>query len=373
MQSILGLSGRVLHKHFLLLLLGAYAGATFWPEVGQAARHFSLGNFVVARQAVSLTLPMMLLAGLLFNAGLGSAASEMTRVVRKPKVLLIGLAVNLAVPLLFIFLALPFFRLWHDRDDIQNLLLGLAIVAAMPIAGSSIAWSQKASGNVELSMGLVVFSTLLCPLTTPLTLVIFGALAKGKYAQALVQMSGQGIGAFMLISVVVPSFAGLLVKHLCGSSRIARIKSGLIVINGVALLFLCYVNASAVLPQMLAAPNWSFLAMIFVIVSAMCLAGFMAGWLVARFLDVDRSRQRSLVFGLGMNNNGTGMVLANTALATLPSALLPVLAYNLVQHLVAGGVDRLVVTRRAKRRRFPDIRILIDSDLIAMPPLEASA
>jgi bile acid:Na+ symporter, BASS family len=108
-------------------------------------------------------------------------------------------------------------------------------------------------------------------------------------------------------------------------------------------------------------------------VSAMCLTGFMAGALVARFLDLDRSRQRSLVFGLGMNNNGTGMVLANTALSTLPSALLPVLAYNLVQHLLAGGVDRLVVTRRAKRRRFPDIRILIDSDLISLPPLEASA
>jgi len=45
------------------------------------------------------------------------------------------------------------------------------------------------------------------------------------------------------------------------------------------------------------------------------------------------------MFGLGMNNNGTGLVLASLALADHPRVLLPILFYNLVQHLVAGGVD----------------------------------
>ena len=64
------------------------------------------------------------------------------------------------------------------------------------------------------------------------------------------------------------------------------------------------------------------------------------------------------MFGLGMNNNGTGMVLASAALSTLPCALLPVLAYNLVQHLMAGGADRIVRTRRVKRRRLPDLPMI---------------
>ncbi len=45
------------------------------------------------------------------------------------------------------------------------------------------------------------------------------------------------------------------------------------------------------------------------------------------------------MFGLGMNNNGTGLVLASMALANYPRVLLPIIFYNLVQHLIAGVVD----------------------------------
>ena len=47
------------------------------------------------------------------------------------------------------------------------------------------------------------------------------------------------------------------------------------------------------------------------------------------------------MFGLGMNNNGTGLVLASMALADHPRVMLPIIFYNLVQHLVAGVVDQL--------------------------------
>lgn len=42
-----------------------------------------------------------------------------------------------------------------------------------------------------------------------------------------------------------------------------------------------------------------------------------------------------------MNNNGTGLVLAAAALPHLPGVLLPVIFYNLAQHVVAGIADRL--------------------------------
>ena len=51
------------------------------------------------------------------------------------------------------------------------------------------------------------------------------------------------------------------------------------------------------------------------------------------------------MFGLGMNNNGTGLVLASMALADHPQVLLPIIFYNLVQHLVAGMVDYLLCDR----------------------------
>ena len=48
------------------------------------------------------------------------------------------------------------------------------------------------------------------------------------------------------------------------------------------------------------------------------------------------------MFGLGMNNNGTGLVLASMALADHPRVMLPIIFYNLVQHLAAGVVDQLL-------------------------------
>ena len=46
------------------------------------------------------------------------------------------------------------------------------------------------------------------------------------------------------------------------------------------------------------------------------------------------------MFGLGMTNNGTGLVLATTALAHVPDVMLLVIFYNLVQHIVAAGFQR---------------------------------
>lgn len=59
-----------------------------------------------------------------------------------------------------------------------------------------------------------------------------------------------------------------------------------------------------------------------------------------RFIDqeVDQAERVSLMYGLGMNNNGTGLVLASLVLGSFPQVMVPIIFYNLVQHLVAGTV-----------------------------------
>jgi predicted Na+-dependent transporter len=57
---------------------------------------------------------------------------------------------------------------------VQNILVGLALVASMPVAGSSTAWSQNTDGDMALSLGLVLLTTLLSPLTTPAALHAVG-------------------------------------------------------------------------------------------------------------------------------------------------------------------------------------------------------
>jgi BASS family bile acid:Na+ symporter len=229
---------------------------------------------------------------------------------------------------------------------VQNILVGLALVASMPIAGSSSAWAQNANGDLALSLGLVVLSTVLSPVTTPLALDAVGWMASGEYAAGLHRLASSGAGTFLTLFVLLPSLAGIGLRAAIGPRPLARAKPTLKLLNAANLLALTYSNACVALPQVAAEPDWDFLGVMLAIVLGLCILGFASGWALARLLREDEARRTSLVFGLGMSNNGTGLVLASTALAQFPSVMLPVIFYNLVQHIVAAVADRLTSHRR---------------------------
>ena len=328
-----------LHRHLLWFLLASCAAAAFWPAPGLWLRDLSLGEYDLLQEDTRVTLPMALLALLLLNAGLGVQTAQLRNLLRRPLPLVAGLLANLLIPLAYLFAVTQGMRLWHNPDEVQDILVGLALVAAMPIAGSSTAWSQNSNGNLALSLGLVLFSTLLSPLTTPAALHAVGLIAQGDRAAELHALAGYGTGAFLLLCVLAPSLLGILVHALAGGSRVAAARPHLKLVNSVNLLLLSYANAAVSLPQTVADPDWDFLAVTLALVVALCALAFASGWAVARLLGVDFGRRVALMFGLGMNNNGTGLVLASMSLAAHPAVLLPIIFYNLSQHLVAGGVD----------------------------------
>jgi BASS family bile acid:Na+ symporter len=330
-----------LHGRLLWFLVGSYALAALLPAPGLWLKQVSLPHFDLLPGGSWLTLPAALLALLLFNAGLGIDATQVGRVVRGPWILLVGLVANLTVPLVFLLGVTPLLRLWHDTEEAQAVLAGMALVAAMPVAGSSTAWSQNGRGNLALSLGLVLFSTLLSPLTTPVALRSVGWLTTGPYAAGLRHLAAHGSGSFLAACVLAPSLLGVSVRQIVGGDRVTRVKPWLTLLNCVALLLLNYANAAVSLPEVIAAPDWDFLALILAVVVGMCILAFAAGWWVARALRAGRSQQTALMFGLGMNNNGTGLVLAASALDHLPTVMLPILCYNLVQHLIAGVAQAL--------------------------------
>jgi bile acid:Na+ symporter, BASS family len=183
---------RFLHRRFLWLVLGAYAVAAVWPAAGLGFREISLGQFTIYEAEIRLTLPVLLLALLLWNAGLGVQGGDIRHILRNPQALMSGLVVNLVLPLAFIFVVGQLMRLWHNPDETQNILVGLALIAAMPIAGSSTAWSQKTNGNMVLTLGLVLVSTLLSPLTTPVALHSVGFMTTGDYSEDLHELATAG-------------------------------------------------------------------------------------------------------------------------------------------------------------------------------------
>jgi BASS family bile acid:Na+ symporter len=325
----------VLHHHFLGLVVTAYVLAAAWPAAGLALKGCHL-----RAHGCALPLPGLLLALLLFNAGLAVGARDLLAVARRPGLVVAGLLANLTLPLGFVAAAAVAVRAWHDPAEADCLVFGLAVVAAMPVAGSSAAWSQNAEGNPALSLGLVVGSTLLSPLTTPLSFAAVGHVA--GTGEAVAAMARHPAGDFLAAFVVLPTAAGVAARAFVGAGWVGRRKPALKSCGSVAVLVLCYVNASASLPQVARDPDWDFLALVVGAAVALCAAAFAAGRLVARCLGAGRAEAAALMYGLGMSNNGTGLVLA-ASVGAPAEALLPVLVYNLVQHLVAGAVSRTAV------------------------------
>jgi bile acid:Na+ symporter, BASS family len=331
-----------LNRHFLWFLIGTYALAAVWPAAGLWVKDVSLGELALGGEKVRVTLPMAMLALLLVNAGLGVRPARLGELPRRSLVLFAGLAANLTIPIAFAFGLTNLLRFWHDLDEAQNLLVGLALVASMPVAGSSTAWSQNTNGDMALSLGLVLLSTLLSPLTTPAALHAVGLMASGDYAAQLHRLAAQGTGGFLAVCVVVPSLLGLLGRAAVGGARAEAAKPGLKLVNSVTLLVLNYSNGAVSLPEAVADPDWDFLGMTLAAALGLCVAAFAAGWGLGRLLGAGAGQRAALTFGLGMNNNGAGLVLASVALGAYPRVMLPLLFYNLVQHVVAGAAAALL-------------------------------
>ena len=338
----LATASHFVHRHFLWLLLGSYALAAVSPALGGQLRAASVGHLAVRGESVELTLPAVLLASLLFSAGLAVRGDHLRRVLRRPALLTLALAANAAVPVALVLAAGQVLQLWHNPDEAETVVIGLALVAAMPVAGSSAGWAQRADADLALSLGLVLLSTLLSPLTTPAALRAVCLCAPGDLTAELGQLTGARTTSFLGLFVLLPSLLGVLTGRLAGDARSARAKPGLKLATSTALLVLCYANASACLPRAVADPDWDLLAVTLAAVVGSCAGLFASGWAVARLLGAGPAQQASLMFGLGMSNNGTGQVLASVALAAQPAVLLPVIIYNLVQHLMAAFADSLL-------------------------------
>jgi BASS family bile acid:Na+ symporter len=349
MTEDLGLLARLhhlVHRRFIWCLLGSYVLAAAFPGPGAWLRNQSLGRIVVCGWRTEVSLPMAMLAFLLLNAGLSMRTGQLWSLARSPLALAAGVLGNLLVPIAFVLAISQVLRPWSDPDEAQDVLVGLALVVSMPVAGSSAAWSQKADGDLALSLGLVLATTLLSPVTTPFALHAVAWMAGGGHGDRLHALATCGTGEFLAASVLVPALLGLAVRGAAGAPGLASAKPVLKLLGSVDLLLLNYVNASLSLPGVVADPDWDFLVMTLAIVAGLCVLAFTAGWMIARLLGADSPQRTSLTFGLGMNNNGTGLVLAATALADRPQVLLPVILYNLVQHVVAGCVDVMLGSGR---------------------------
>src|SRR4051812_44527900 len=131
-----GTGSGFLHRYFLWLLVGTYALAGLAPAAGRWLSGLAETTTAFGH-AVRVSVPAVMLGALLFAAGFAIRGEHLRGVFRRPSALAIGLAASVAVPLLVLLATAPLLALWHDPTEARDLVVGLAVVAAMPVAGSS--------------------------------------------------------------------------------------------------------------------------------------------------------------------------------------------------------------------------------------------
>jgi BASS family bile acid:Na+ symporter len=343
---------RFFHRHFLWFLIGAYAVAAVVPAPGLWIRDVTLGDIAIFNTPIHASLLLVLLAALMFNAGLGVKTEHLQALVRKFGVLAAGLAANVLVPIAYISaITTLVLNFWHNPQEAQHILVGLALVAAMPIAGASTAWAQNSNGNLALSLGLVLCSTLLSPLATPMVFYVLGELASDEYEEVLHDLAHYGSAAFLGLWVVLPSLLGLGVRFVVPERRLTVVMPFIKLSNSIILLTLNYSNAAVSLPKAVAEHDLDFLAITLSIATGLCVAAFSAAYWLSCLFRTPEAERVSLMYGLGMNNNGTALVLASLALASFPRIMVPIIFYNIVQHLVAGAVHHMTNREAAQARQ----------------------
>lgn len=132
----------LLHRHLLKLIVLSYAMAAVCPALGLWIKDVKILSVGAGDGRATMSMPSLLLALLLFSAGIRVRIGRVGEIARRPGLMLAGLAANLVVPLLFLAILLPTLRAWHNPDEAAMVLVGLALVTAMPIAGSSTAWCR---------------------------------------------------------------------------------------------------------------------------------------------------------------------------------------------------------------------------------------
>ncbi|SOD90382.1 bile acid:sodium symporter [Streptomyces sp. Ag109_G2-15] len=329
-----------------------YAAAALLPDPGLWLRHpHSLGFAGLAE--LRLGIPQFLLALVLFGAGLQVPLRELGLLLRRPAALLAGLALHVLAPLLIVPGVAFALRQSPDQDGGSGMVTAMILVVAMPVAAGATVWTAKGDGDQPTAVGLVLASTLVSPLTVPLTLAALGPLLHGSYAGRLATTASAAGDSFALTSVVLPCALGLLGRLALPEGARDRLLGAVVPAALLGSLLLTYVNASGVLGPFLRHPRPILLAAALAVAATVCGLSFTLGGVTARLLRLDARAGASVTLACGMNNSSASAVLITTALPDRPQILLPVLAYGLLQKVAAGRVVR-GAERRPPRDRWPE-------------------
>ncbi len=263
-----------------------------------------------------------LLALVMFCMGLTLGKEDFLRIARSPKPVLVGVLLQfLLMPILALTLA-------------TMLQLSSQLTAGMVLAGScaggtaSNVISYLAKGDLALSIGMTITSTLVGVVATPLLCAF--------YLSETIAVDRLGMLVSIVQMVLLPVTLGTLLYHFLPTA-VERAQRYLPSLSIIVILLIIAIVVALNRDSLLAVGGMTIIA-----VALHNLGGLAGGFFLSRLMGFDIRQSHTIAIEVGMQNSGLGVALALeffSATAALPGAIFSVW-HNISGSLLASAWRR---------------------------------
>ena len=253
----------------------------------------------------------------MFGMGLTIKMDDFKRVFSRPKEILIGFIAQYTIMPVIAWILCQLMQLPTD------LALGVILVGCCPGGTASNVITYIAGGDVALSVGMTIVSTLAAPLMTPFLVYVL--------AGAWVEVSFWAMVLSVVKVILIPVLLGVFLRSLAGE-HVDKVSDVMPLVSVVAIVMIIggivAVNAEKIV-------SCGVLVLGVVAIHNFC--GMMLGFLAAKIFHVEYSRTTAIAIEVGMQNSGLAVSLAAANFAANPLATLPGAIFS-VWHNIAGSI-----------------------------------
>ena len=238
------------------------------------------------------------IAIIMFGVALGISIDDFKRLLKKPKILFVGVLSQFILLPAFTFLAIIII------EPHPSFALGMMMIAACPGGNVSNFFSKMAGGNAALSVSLTAFATLICIIMTPFNLQFWGSLYEPTNA-ILETVALNWVDLLKLVSLIlgIPLFFGMLIKHYYPeiADNIEKVLKPVSMLVFILLIFIA-------LSQNLEVFTNHIHHVIFLVVLHNIFA-YILGFYTAKTFGLNIQDTKTIAMETGIQNGGLGLLL----------------------------------------------------------------
>ena len=271
----------------------------------------------------------------MFGMGLTIKTQDFKVVFTRPKELALGFVLQYTIMPLSAYVLAKVFQLPTD------LALGVILVGCCPGGTASNVITYIAKGDVALSVGMTIVSTILAPFCTPILVYVL--------AGSWVEVSIYAMMISAVKVVLIPVLAGILLYRLF-PKQIDSIRDVLPLVSIVSIVMIISGIVGANAEKIMTCG-----ALTLVVVMIHNGIGLLAGTAVGKMAHLDKPKTTAVAIEVGMQNSGLAISMATANFATNPLATLPGAIFS-VWHNISGTIYANLCNREVKKEEVETVK-----------------